>query len=116
MSAVAPPLVMVSRGTEGVVKLFSTQNFRCDVIVIEEVDTSYVVDIQWIPVYNETNILTSNTSGHNGSYYSVLNILEFRVTDAGNYTCIATVASTETKMGISNETVSRTDMAHISTG
>ena len=119
ITAVTPPIVNVSRDTEGLVNLFSSHTFTCDVMISEEVDIPYTVYIQWTPpssLHNKSKLVTSNTTGHNSSYYSLLTINDFTFSDSGNYTCSATVIPTANMSGIRSTDVTVAGLAHISTG
>ena len=119
ITAVTPPIVNVSRDSEGLVNLFSSHAFTCDVMISEEVDIPYTVDIQWTPPsshHNTSKLVTSNTTGHNASYYSFLTINDFTFSDSGNYTCSATVIPTANMSGLRYTNVTAAGSAHVSTG
>ena len=118
-TAVPPPLVEVSRETEGQVDLLSVQILRCNVEIIEEVDIPVTVTTEWNTpalLHNESQTTTSNTSGQYPLYYSTLTISGYKYSDSGIYTCIAEVSPRENISGIQYKSVHNEGLLHISTG
>ena len=109
---------MVSRLTEGQVKLSSTQTLKCEVRIIEEVDVPIITDVQWIPppsLYNEIKLTASNTTCNDTMFSSFLTINDYSFDDSGNYSCIASAIPTTNTSGVKYKSVYTVELTHVYT-
>ena len=117
-AVVAPPVVMVSRLTEGQVKLSSTQTLKCEVRIIEEVDVPIITGVQWIPpplFHNESKLTASNTTYNDTMFSSFLTINDYSFGDSGNYSCMASAIPTANVSGVKYKTVYTVELTHVYT-
>ena len=90
---VPPPIVNVSRETEGEVELTSVQILNCTVTV-REVDILVTATLQWtLPasLHNDRKFSVSDTKGEYPLYYSTLAIEDYDYSYSGAYRCTADV-------------------------
>ena len=108
-----PPVVTILRGSNGRVELHSDHTLVCQVDIISEVDTPVSVEIEWDlpPFFSDAS--KASVSDVHGSGSSVMSISDFTVRESGDYGCTASVTPGG---GVSNKTVSTTEITRLRTG
>ena len=121
LPTVPPPVVTILRGSNGRVELHSDRTLVCQVDIISEVDTPVLVEIEWdLPPFfsDASKASVSDVHGRGFSYSSVMSISNFTVRESGDYGCTASVTPVNAGSGggVSNKTVSTTEITRLRTG